>query len=258
MDDSRRVTAKETIVRRAIAACVALPWTNAHGAVLIEINRFIGLLRRDWTSRNRSWLLRESAFAIGRPGRSWRRTPVRRARRDDIWVSLTVHRCLVQMPFAFGFPCYLGGGMLVGTVVTEDWMQRTIITVAALCLTVGSAGASAQSQSTAQLANPASVRCLERGGMLRMERRPDGGEYGVCLFADNYQCEEWAMFRGECPVGGLRVTGYVTQAARYCAITGGRYTVLAKSGAADEEGACVLPGGKACGAEAYFAGTCGR
>ena len=30
------------------------------------------------------------------------------------------------------------------------------------------------------------------------------------------------MLRGACRVGGLRVTGYVTPAGRYCAITGGR------------------------------------
>ena len=51
------------------------------------------------------------------------------------------------------------------------------------------------------------------------------------------------------------MTGYITPAARYCAITGGRYTVVARSGAADEQGACALPGGKACDADAYYAGT---
>ena len=49
------------------------------------------------------------------------------------------------------------------------------------------------------------------------------------------------MFRGECPVGGLRVTGYITPAARYCAITGGRYTVVGSSGAADEQGPAPCP-----------------
>ena len=120
------------------------------------------------------------------------------------------------------------------------------------------AGTSAQGQPPAQLANPASQNCVARGGTLRIERRPDGGQYGVCIFTDNYQCEEWAMLRGECPAGGLRVTGYITPAARYCAITGGRYTVVANSGGADEQGACALPGGKACEAKAYYAGTCGR
>lgn len=109
----------------------------------------------------------------------------------------------------------------------------------------------------AQLANPASQNCVRQGGTLTVERRPDGGQYGVCVFTDNYQCEEWALFRGECPKNGLRVTGYVTPAGRYCAITGGRYTVVSES-AAGEQGVCSLPGGKACNADAYYAGTCGR
>ena len=119
-------------------------------------------------------------------------------------------------------------------------------------------GVDAQAQSPPQLANPASVNCTQKGGALQIEQRPDGGQYGICVFVDNYQCEEWALFRGECPAGGLRVTGYITPAARYCAITGGRYAVVTKSGAADEQGACALPGGKTCDAAAYFAGTCSR
>jgi putative hemolysin len=130
--------------------------------------------------------------------------------------------------------------------------------LAGVCLIVGCAAAHAQTQSAQQIANPASQNCVARGGMLRIESRPDGGQYGVCIFEDNRQCEEWAMFRGACPVGGLRVTGYITTAARYCAITGGRYTVIANSGTADEQGACALPGGKACAAGAYYAGSCGR
>ena len=137
-------------------------------------------------------------------------------------------------------------------------VQRAIIFFASLWLATGCVGASAQVQPPQQLANPASQNCATRGGILKIERCPDGGQFGVCVFTDNYQCEEWAMFRGECRIGGLRVSGYITPAARHCAITGGRYTVVAKSGAADEQGACTLPGGKACSADAYYAGTCGR
>jgi putative hemolysin len=108
------------------------------------------------------------------------------------------------------------------------------------------------------VANPASVRCIDSGGTLRLERLPDGGQYGVCLFVDNRQCEEWALFRGDCPAGGLRVTGYVTPAARYCAITGGHYRVTAQSGTADEKGTCTLPGGKVCDATAYYGASCRR
>jgi putative hemolysin len=135
-------------------------------------------------------------------------------------------------------------------------MRRAVVVVIALGLAVGGSSASAQAPPSRQLANPASQNCVARGGTLQMERRPDGGQYGVCVFVDNYQCEEWALFRGECPVGGLRVTGYITPAARYCAITGGRYLVVARSGAADEQGTCALPGGKVCGADTYFAGAC--
>ena len=66
---------------------------------------------------------------------------------------------------------------------------------ASLVLIASCTVALAQGQPRPQLANPASVRCAELGGTLRLERRPDGGEYGVCLFVDNYQCEEWALFR---------------------------------------------------------------
>ena len=108
---------------------------------------------------------------------------------------------------------------------------------------------------TPQLANPASVNCARQGGTLTLERRPDGGgHFGVCTFADNYQCEEWALFRHQCPKTGLRVTGFVTPAGRYCAITGGRYSVL--PGAAPERGICSLPDGNSCDADAYYAGIC--
>lgn len=107
-----------------------------------------------------------------------------------------------------------------------------------------------------QLANPASVNCLEQGGRHVVERGP-AGEFGVCLFEDNRQCEEWALLRGHCPVGGRRVTGYVTPAARYCAITGGSYSITGRSGAAGEQDTCTLPDEKSCNADAYYAGTCG-
>ena len=108
-----------------------------------------------------------------------------------------------------------------------------------------------------QLANPASVDCVEQGGRHVVEPRPAGGEFGLCLFEDNRQCEEWALLRGHCPVGGRRVTGYVTPAARYCAITGGSYAITVRSGAADEEGTCILPSGTSCDADAYYRGACG-
>lgn len=109
---------------------------------------------------------------------------------------------------------------------------------------------------SAGIANPASENCIKLGGDLVIETREDGGQFGVCYFEDNLQCEEWALFRGECPEGGVKVTGYATPAGRYCAITGGTYTVTGNSGAEDEQGVCALPNGVECDAWAHYDGTC--
>src|SRR5262245_12316588 len=44
--------------------------------------------------------------------------------------------------------------------------------------------------------NPASVNCEEQGGTHTVETGADGGEYGVCVFEDNRQCEEFALMHG--------------------------------------------------------------
>jgi putative hemolysin len=48
------------------------------------------------------------------------------------------------------------------------------------------------------MANPASVYCQEQGYTLEMRTDADGGTYGVCIFPDGTECEEWAFYRGEC------------------------------------------------------------
>ena len=45
----------------------------------------------------------------------------------------------------------------------------------------------------ATIANPASENCIKQGGTLSIVARGDGGQYGICTFEDNRQCEEWAM-----------------------------------------------------------------
>jgi putative hemolysin len=115
---------------------------------------------------------------------------------------------------------------------------------------------SAMTAPSVGLANPASQYCSDQGGTLTIEKRGDGGEFGVCTFEDNLQCEEWAMMRGQCPVGGIKVTGYLTPAARYCAITGGEYADNGTTSEADEKGTCTFPSGSVCPAAEYYNGTC--
>lgn len=105
------------------------------------------------------------------------------------------------------------------------------------------------------LANPASTNCVDKGGTLQIEDGPNG-QLGVCYFEDNRQCEEWALMRGECPVGGQKITGYVTAAGRYCAITGGTYTVTVQGDENTEKGSCAVPNGVTCEAEAYYQSSC--
>jgi putative hemolysin len=108
----------------------------------------------------------------------------------------------------------------------------------------------------AGLANPASVNCEEKGGKLEFRERGGLGQYGVCVFEDNRQCEEWALYRGECPEGGVKVTGYATDAAVFCAITGGKYAVTGNSGAVDEQGTCTFKDDTTCEVWEYFGGKC--
>lgn len=100
-----------------------------------------------------------------------------------------------------------------------------------------------------QLANPASVNCGEQGGTLQIKTLPNGGQYGLCNFEDNQACEEWALFRGECPVGGVKTTGFDTEAQKYCAWLGGQTLAV-------KDAQCTLPDGTVCSDEALFHGTC--
>jgi putative hemolysin len=111
--------------------------------------------------------------------------------------------------------------------------------------------------SPGQIANPASENCVKQGGTLTIQKRGDGSEYGVCVLEDNRQCEEWAMLREECPVDGIKITGYTTLAAQYCAITGGTYQITGSSNADEEQGTCTFKNGQTCDAWDYYNGKCG-
>jgi Tol biopolymer transport system component/putative hemolysin len=71
-------------------------------------------------------------------------------------------------------------------------------------LIISSCGTSAV-QPTTGLANPASVYCEEQGYTLEM-RTDENGTYGVCIFPDGSECEEWAFYRGECKPASASIT----------------------------------------------------
>ncbi len=135
-------------------------------------------------------------------------------------------------------------------------MRYVVRSLLSLSLVLVFLSACATPTPQAGLPNPASENCVKQGGTLTIQKRGDGGEYGVCLFEDNRQCEEWALLRGDCPVGGLKITGYATQAAQYCAITGGEYQITANGNTDQEKGTCTFKNGRMCDAGDYFAGIC--
>ena len=60
------------------------------------------------------------------------------------------------------------------------------------------------------MANPASVYCAENGGNSEIRTDENGGQYGVCVFSDGSECDEWAFYRGECQpsdVPGINAPG---------------------------------------------------
>jgi len=105
-------------------------------------------------------------------------------------------------------------------------------------------------------ANPASEYCVAKGGTLTIETRGDGSQYGNCFFEDNRQCEEWALMNGDCPVGGFKITGYITPAAQYCAISGGTYTVIGNNNTDNEQGTCTFKNSSLCDVWDFYNGKC--
>ena len=48
--------------------------------------------------------------------------------------------------------------------------------------------------------NPASKNCIDKGYKLEIREDKDGGQYGICIFSNGSECEEWKFFRGECEI----------------------------------------------------------
>ncbi|PKM91244.1 hypothetical protein CVU82_03830 [Candidatus Falkowbacteria bacterium HGW-Falkowbacteria-1] len=100
-----------------------------------------------------------------------------------------------------------------------------------------------------QLANPASSNCVKLGGNLVIEKRGDGGEYGLCYFENDMACEEWALFRGNCPVGGVETNSFNNTNQKYCVWSGGKLSNQLQD-------VCVLSDGVECSVEKFYNGDC--
>ncbi len=50
------------------------------------------------------------------------------------------------------------------------------------------------------IANPASQFCTVMGGTLEIKTNTEGGQDGVCNFAEGKACNEWDLFYGKCNI----------------------------------------------------------
>jgi putative hemolysin len=101
----------------------------------------------------------------------------------------------------------------------------------------------------------ASRNCTEKGGVVQTKQRGDGAKYNVCVFGNNQQCETESLLNEDCPVGGLKITGYITEAATYCAILGGKYDITGMNNNT-ENGNCSFFNGNICNAWDLYNGKC--
>lgn len=116
---------------------------------------------------------------------------------------------------------------------------------------------------TATIANPASAYCEEQGDKLEIRTAQDGSQYGVCMFKDESECEEWAYYRGECKPGDMDVApaptatpaGIANPASTYCVEQGGTSEIrTAEDGS--QYGVCSFPDGRECEEWAFFREEC--
>jgi putative hemolysin len=72
------------------------------------------------------------------------------------------------------------------------------IPLSLLALLVCACSTSRVATDQADIPNPASVFCEEQGGKVEIRTDSEGGQYGVCVFQDGSECDEWAYYRSEC------------------------------------------------------------
>jgi len=113
-----------------------------------------------------------------------------------------------------------------------------------------------------EMANPASVFCLDRGGILEI-REGDGGQHGVCIGPNGVECPEWDFYHGDCDWGDAGESGpaepdpgagIANPASEHCINEGGRLEIRHEAGG--DVGYCIFPNGAVCEEWAYFHGEC--
>ena len=113
----------------------------------------------------------------------------------------------------------------------------------------------ASNEEVVGLANPASAFCVENGGQLEIITNIDGGQFGLCHFAD-YACEEWAYYNGNCDVDADAVK--ISEALTEKGLNLEDMQVVIKTHLGDEIEAAVVPVSVPAGGGYVFAKKVGN
>ncbi len=116
----------------------------------------------------------------------------------------------------------------------------------------------------ASMPNPASVYCEQQGGRVEIRTAADGSQYGVCIFPDGSECDEWKFFRGECTPKGWTPqptaapsgqAGMANPASVHCEEHGGKVEMRTDANGG-VYGVCIFPDGSECEEWKFFRGEC--
>ena len=96
--------------------------------------------------------------------------------------------------------------------------------------------------------NPAAVYCAKLGYKYETRKNEYGGEYGVVIFPDGTECNDWSFFKGK-----------AGQKWSYCKRHGGKIENRVENMGTwtAESAVCVFPDGSECDETQYIDGKCG-
>lgn len=94
------------------------------------------------------------------------------------------------------FPLLLLAGLLLSACNAQPRLPTGLPVI-----TPSGAQTGEPEKSEAAIPNPASVNCVEKGFRSEIRTAEDGSQYGVCIFDDGSECDEWLYLRGECSPG---------------------------------------------------------
>jgi hypothetical protein len=112
-------------------------------------------------------------------------------------------------------------------------------------------------QPKADMPNPASVYCEEKGGQLEIREDDSGGQTGYCVFEDGSECEEWTYFRGECQPGDSLndEVGLPNPASVFCEENSGTLEIRTDE-TGGQVGYCLFEDGSECEEWSFYNAEC--